>query len=157
MTNYVLGYRCDTSQIPAGQSPLAETQFWRDRTNALSSLYEQLNSINAKRMLALLDAGSSNSNLLASFRSQVTVLTPLNNNMTSMITGSNMMPEYVDAHKYGTNERFTSDLVKRSAKLKCFMSSNKVEHLINVARRPIFTDVIVNLRLNFFMSSALHL
>ncbi|KAG6552243.1 hypothetical protein Mapa_006092 [Marchantia paleacea] len=57
-------------KIPAGQSPLAETQFWRDRTNALSSLYEQLNSINAKRMLALLDAGSSNSNLLASFRSQ---------------------------------------------------------------------------------------
>ncbi|KAL2608323.1 hypothetical protein R1flu_026896 [Riccia fluitans] len=56
--------------VPAGQSPLAETQFWRDRTNALSSLYEQLNSINAKRMLALVDAGSSNQNLLASFRSQ---------------------------------------------------------------------------------------
>ncbi|OAE19678.1 hypothetical protein AXG93_1847s1410 [Marchantia polymorpha subsp. ruderalis] len=64
-------------KIPAGQSPLAETQFWRDRTNALSSLYEQLNSINAKRMLALLDAGSSNSNLLASFRSQFTELSKM--------------------------------------------------------------------------------
>ncbi len=60
-------------QVPLGKSPLAETEFWRDRSSSLSSLYEQLHSVKAKRMLSVLEAGSSNSNLLGTFKAQASL------------------------------------------------------------------------------------
>lgn len=59
------------AQAPLEKGPYAELEFWQARNNSLSSMYEQLNSSRAKRVLALLEAGSSNSNLLGTFKAQV--------------------------------------------------------------------------------------
>ena len=57
-------------QVPVGKGPYGELEFWQARNNFLSSMYEQLNSSKAKRVLAVLEAGSSNSNLLGTFKAQ---------------------------------------------------------------------------------------
>jgi len=57
-------------QIVVGKGPYAELEFWHARNDFLSSMYEQLNSNKAKRVLAVLEAGSSNSNLLGTFKAQ---------------------------------------------------------------------------------------
>ena len=40
---------------PVGKGPLAEIEFWRARNAALSTLCEQLNTPNARRMLEVLE------------------------------------------------------------------------------------------------------
>eukprot|EP00965_Chrysotila_dentata_P013841 459070-Pleurochrysis_carterae.AAC.1 len=40
---------------PVGKGPLAEIEFWRARSAALSTLCEQLNTPNARRMLEVLE------------------------------------------------------------------------------------------------------
>ena len=59
-----------SGQVPMGKDPLTETEFWQARSNYVSSMYEQLHSAKAKRILAILEAGSSNSNLLNTFKAQ---------------------------------------------------------------------------------------
>lgn len=61
-------------QVVVGKGPYAELEFWQARNNFLSSMYEQLNSNKAKRVLAVLEAGSSNSNLLGTFKAQASCL-----------------------------------------------------------------------------------
>ena len=46
----------------------AEVDFWRQRNTALSSLYEQLNLPAVKTYMSVLEVGSSDQNLLASFK-----------------------------------------------------------------------------------------
>eukprot|EP00951_Prasinocladus_malaysianus_P015335 scaffold117564_cov45-Prasinocladus_malaysianus.AAC.2 len=62
---------------PVGSSPLAEIEFWRERNSALSSLYEQLNLPQARKIVAVIEAGSEDQNLLNSFKAQFTELTKL--------------------------------------------------------------------------------
>ena len=62
---------------PTGSSPLAEIEFWRERNSALSSLYEQLNLPQARKIMAVVEAGSEDNNLLQSFKAQFTELTKL--------------------------------------------------------------------------------
>ncbi|KAJ7569126.1 hypothetical protein O6H91_01G062100 [Diphasiastrum complanatum] len=51
-------------------NPLVELEFWRERSNALSRLYEQLNFYTAKKVLAVMEAGSTNLDLLGSFKTR---------------------------------------------------------------------------------------
>eukprot|EP00959_Pyramimonas_sp_CCMP1952_P156662 3276427-Pyramimonas_sp.AAC.1 len=61
----------ETEKVTAPEKgPLAEINYWRDRNAALSSLYEQLNLPNVRRMLSVVEVGSSDTNLLAAFKSQ---------------------------------------------------------------------------------------
>jgi hypothetical protein len=60
-----------------GSSPLAEIEFWRERNSALSSLYEQLNLPQARKIMAVVEAGSGDHNLMQSFKAQFTELTKL--------------------------------------------------------------------------------
>ena len=53
---------------------LAEVDFWRHRNTALSSLYEQLNLPAVKTYMSVLEVGSSDQNLLASFKTHFTEL-----------------------------------------------------------------------------------
>ena len=55
-----------------GRGPLAEIEFWRARNAALSSLYEQLNAPNARRMVEVIE--KVDSQLLPDFRYQFGVL-----------------------------------------------------------------------------------
>ena len=48
----------------------AEIEFWRQRNAAFSTLYEQLQLPNVARFMAVLEAGSADTNLLASFKTQ---------------------------------------------------------------------------------------
>eukprot|EP00741_Cyanophora_paradoxa_P015322 tig00000194_g14791.t1 len=54
---------------PLGKGPLAEIEFWRDRNAALSTLYEQLNLPNVKKMLEVLEMNDSQ--LLPGFKYQM--------------------------------------------------------------------------------------
>eukprot|EP00899_Mesostigma_viride_P018540 jgi/Mesvir1/26688/Mv20468-RA.1 len=67
----------ETQKVPLGKGPLAEIEFWRERNAALSSLYEQLNLPNVKNMLAALEMGSSDANLMQGFKTQFAELTKL--------------------------------------------------------------------------------
>lgn len=62
---------------PVGSSPLAEIEFWRERNSALSSLFEQLNLPQARKIMAVVEAASEDQNLLTSFKAQFTELTKL--------------------------------------------------------------------------------
>lgn len=57
--------------MPQGKGPLAEIEFWRERNASLGSLYEQLNTPQAKKVVATLEAGSGDANLLMRFKAQV--------------------------------------------------------------------------------------
>jgi dynein heavy chain len=68
----------ETEKVTAPEKgPLAEINYWRDRNAALSSLYEQLNLPNVKRMVTVVEVGSTDINLIASFKSQFGELTKL--------------------------------------------------------------------------------
>jgi len=62
---------------PQGEGPLAEIEFWRAKNAVLSSLFEQLNLASVKKMVAVIELGSDDRNLLASFKSQLGELTKL--------------------------------------------------------------------------------
>ncbi len=61
----------ESEKQPAGKGPLAEIDFWRERNAVLSALYEQLNLPHVKRLIAVVELGSDDRNLLAGFKSQV--------------------------------------------------------------------------------------
>lgn len=44
---------------PKGKGALAEIEFWRDKCAALSTLYEQLNTPNVKKMIEVLEGVDS--------------------------------------------------------------------------------------------------
>jgi dynein heavy chain, axonemal len=67
----------ESAKQPAGQAPLAEIEFWRQRNAVLSSLFEQLNLPNVKTMVAVVEAGSDDRNLMAGFKAQFSELTKL--------------------------------------------------------------------------------
>ena len=67
----------ESEKTPVGKGPLAEIDFWHERNASLSSLYEQLNLPSVKAMLAVLDHGSTDSNLLQAFKTQFAELTKL--------------------------------------------------------------------------------
>ena len=56
---------------PQGDGPLAEIEFWRARNAVLSSLFEQLNLPAVKKMVSVIELGSDDRNLMASYKSQV--------------------------------------------------------------------------------------
>jgi hypothetical protein len=61
----------EAEKAPQGKGPLAEIEFWRERNASLGSLYEQLNTPQAKKVVATLEAGSGDANLLMRFKAQV--------------------------------------------------------------------------------------
>ncbi|PNH08033.1 Dynein-1-alpha heavy chain, flagellar inner arm I1 complex [Tetrabaena socialis] len=67
----------ESQKHPTGKGPLAEIEFWRERNAVLSSLYEQLNLPQVKRMIAVVEKGSDDRNLIAGFKSQLGELTKL--------------------------------------------------------------------------------
>nr|AML30863.1 axonemal inner arm dynein heavy chain 7 [Marsilea vestita] len=67
----------ETQKIPSGKSPLAELEFWREKVNTLSSLYEQLSSQQVKNIITVLESASGNTELVQSFKSQYADLTKL--------------------------------------------------------------------------------
>ncbi|MCO5597848.1 hypothetical protein L7F22_051932 [Adiantum nelumboides] len=60
----------EAQKTPIGKHPLSELDFWRDRVNTLSSLHGQLSSQRIKNIVAVLEVGSSNIELLQSLKSQ---------------------------------------------------------------------------------------
>ncbi|KAJ7570946.1 hypothetical protein O6H91_01G141400 [Diphasiastrum complanatum] len=62
--------RQETEKDILENNPLVELEFWRERSNALSRLYEQLNFYTAKKVLAVMEAGSTNLDLLGSFKTR---------------------------------------------------------------------------------------
>nr|Q9SMH3.1 RecName: Full=Dynein-1-alpha heavy chain, flagellar inner arm I1 complex; AltName: Full=1-alpha DHC; AltName: Full=Dynein-1, subspecies f [Chlamydomonas reinhardtii]CAB56598.1 1-alpha dynein heavy chain [Chlamydomonas reinhardtii] len=67
----------ESQKHPTGKGPLAEIEFWRERNAVLSSLYEQLNLPQVKRMILVVEKGSDDRNLMAGFKSQLGELTKL--------------------------------------------------------------------------------
>ncbi|GLI59150.1 hypothetical protein VaNZ11_000978 [Volvox africanus] len=67
----------ESQKHPTGKGPLAEIEFWRERNAVLSSLYEQLNLPQVKRMISAVEKGSYDRNLIAGFKSQLGELTKL--------------------------------------------------------------------------------
>jgi dynein heavy chain len=51
----------EMGKVPTGKGPLAEIEFWRSRSAALSTLYEQLNLPHVKRVISVLEQASSRS------------------------------------------------------------------------------------------------
>uniref|UniRef100_A0A6S8LSH1 AAA+ ATPase domain-containing protein n=1 Tax=Dunaliella tertiolecta TaxID=3047 RepID=A0A6S8LSH1_DUNTE len=67
----------ESERQPSGSGPLAEIEFWRLRNAILSALYEQLNLPSVQKVIAVLEIGSDDRNLMASFKSQLAELTKL--------------------------------------------------------------------------------
>ncbi|KAF5830619.1 hypothetical protein DUNSADRAFT_14266 [Dunaliella salina] len=67
----------ESERQPSGSGPLAEIEFWRLRNAILSALYEQLNLPSVQKIIAVLEIGSDDRNLMASFKSQLAELTKL--------------------------------------------------------------------------------
>lgn len=62
---------------PAGKGPMAELEFWRARSAALCGAAEQLSAPRMREMLAALEAGSEDRQLLAALRAQMVELDKL--------------------------------------------------------------------------------
>lgn len=62
---------------PQGEGPLAEIEFWRAKNAVLSSLFEQLNMASVKKMVDVVELGSDDRNLMASYKSQLGELSKL--------------------------------------------------------------------------------
>ncbi|EFJ08822.1 hypothetical protein SELMODRAFT_131043 [Selaginella moellendorffii] len=60
----------ELKKVVTGKNPLAELEFWRDRSSSLSGLYQQLNSAKRKRVLAVLEHGNSNSELVGTYKAR---------------------------------------------------------------------------------------
>jgi dynein heavy chain len=59
---------------PEGRGPLAEIDFWRARSAVLCGLWEQLNTHTAGNVIAVMEAGSDDFNLMSAFKSQLAEL-----------------------------------------------------------------------------------
>ncbi|KAF8069431.1 DHC1 [Scenedesmus sp. PABB004] len=64
----------ESEKRPGGKGPLAEVDFWRARSAALSGLAEQLSGRAASDVLAALEAGSDDRALIAAIRAQAAEL-----------------------------------------------------------------------------------
>jgi hypothetical protein len=62
---------------PGGKGPMAEVEFWRARSAVLSGVSEQLALPRAQEMLAVLEAGSEDRQLLAALKGQMAELEKL--------------------------------------------------------------------------------
>lgn len=62
---------------PGGKGPMAEVEFWRARGAVLSGVSEQLALPRVREMLAVLEAGSEDRQLLAALRGQIAELDKL--------------------------------------------------------------------------------
>eukprot|EP00798_Chlamydomonas_sp_ICE-L_P031817 gene31817-7021_t len=67
----------ESEKTPSGKGPLAEIEFWRERNAVLSSIYEQLNLPQVRKMMNVVETGSDDRNLLTGFKSQMAELTKL--------------------------------------------------------------------------------
>ncbi|CAD7704507.1 unnamed protein product [Ostreobium quekettii] len=67
----------ESEKQPVGRGPMAEIEFWRRRNAVLSSLCEQLHLGKVRAVVAAVEAGSSDKNLLSSFTTQVGELNKL--------------------------------------------------------------------------------
>ena len=67
----------EAEKTPTGTGPLAEIEFWREKNAGLSSLYEQLNLPNVRRMMQVVEKGSGDTTLVSNFRVQFNELTKL--------------------------------------------------------------------------------
>lgn len=61
-------------KLPDGRGPLAEIDFWRARSAVLCGLWEQLNTRTATNVVAAMEAGSDDLNLLSAFKAQLAEL-----------------------------------------------------------------------------------
>lgn len=74
----------ESGKKPGGKGPLAEIDFWRNRSAVLSGLYEQLNLPHVARIIQVAEAVSDDRNLITAFRSQVAELTKLATEVSSV-------------------------------------------------------------------------
>jgi dynein heavy chain len=75
--NIAMALETQMQKQPVGKGPLAEIDHWRARSAALSTLYEQLNTPNARRMIKVLEKmgpDSTGSSLLPGFNYQFSEL-----------------------------------------------------------------------------------
>ena len=70
--NIAMALETQLAKQPVGKGPLAEIEHWRARAAALSTLYEQLNTPNARRMIRVLEKAESS--LLSGFNYQFSEL-----------------------------------------------------------------------------------
>ena len=70
--NIAMALEAQLAKQPVGKGPLAEIEHWRTRAAALSTLYEQLNTPNARRMIRVLEKAESS--LLSGFNYQFSEL-----------------------------------------------------------------------------------
>ena len=64
--------------LATGKGPLAEIDFWRERNAALSSLFEQLNLPNVRKMIEVLEtAPNVDTSVMSAFKVQFAELTKL--------------------------------------------------------------------------------
>ena len=75
--NIAMAIETQMGKQPVGKGPLAEIDFWRARAAAISTLYEQLNRPNARRMVMVLERlgpDSASGSLLPGFNYQFSEL-----------------------------------------------------------------------------------
>lgn len=64
----------ESEKLPDGKGPLAEIDFWRARSAVLCGLWEQLNAKPAAGVIAAMEAGIDDNNLMSAFKSQLAEL-----------------------------------------------------------------------------------
>eukprot|EP00960_Hanusia_phi_P039624 753955-Hanusia_phi.AAC.6 len=69
----------EVTKVPVGKGPLAEVEFWRSRNASLSTLYEQLNLPNVKKVIQILEnmSNSYESDAFREFQLQSSTLLKL--------------------------------------------------------------------------------
>jgi hypothetical protein len=76
---------------PEGKGPLAEIDFWRQRSAVICGLWEQLNTRAAEGIVSAVEAGSDDVNLMSAFKSQLAELGKLAHEVRACACGSRDM------------------------------------------------------------------
>jgi dynein heavy chain len=75
---YAWAIKREMEKTATGKGPLAEIDFWRDRNAALSSLFEQLNLPNVRRMIEVIESATNvDASVMSGFKVQFAELTKL--------------------------------------------------------------------------------
>jgi dynein heavy chain len=74
----------ESEKLPDGKGPLAEIDFWRARSAVLCGLWEQLNSKAAAGIIAAMEAGIDDANLMSAFKGQLAELGKLAHEVSSL-------------------------------------------------------------------------
>lgn len=67
----------ENAKKPRGRSPLAEIEYWRERNASFSTLFEQLNLPQVKKIIAVLENEKGDTSMLPGFKDQMAELSKL--------------------------------------------------------------------------------